>query len=48
MIDRLQQIDGEVDVDSLDFTPGTSRPGKVKVRGKIPARVVQSVELRGR
>lgn len=48
LIDRLQQVDGEVYVHTLDFAAGTAGLCEIKVLGQVCAGVMERVELCGR
>ena len=45
-VDRLKQIDREVDVDALDFTARTGCFCQIQMRAEVLARLVHRIETR--
>ena len=47
-VDRVEQVDREIDIHSLNGSPGSSRLSQIDVRGQILSGVMHLVETRGR
>ncbi len=46
--DRIEEVDREIDIDSLNGSPGPRRLGQIDVRGQLLSSVMHLVATRGR